>query len=314
MSLTVVCTQVLVLFLLMGVGYFAGKTGMIGDECVRQVTGLLLYIVSPCVIIVSFQIKYTPQLAEGLLISAACAAGIHIFAILIGKIVFHKKWPEAYRNILKFAVTYSNCGFIGLPMLQAVVGQKGLFYGSVYIAVFNLFAWTHGISLFRVESSGENRRFRKDYLKKAVLNPNLVAVAIGIFLFAFSLRLVQPVYNTMYAIYGLNTPLSMIVIGTRMTRLDFKKVFLNRYVWPGVLMRNFLIPFCFLIAMRLAGLRGILMTSCLIQSACPVAGNTVLFAELYNRDTEFPSELMSVSTLFSILSIPFILCLIPLFQ
>lgn len=323
MHILLVFGQVIILFLLMGVGYFSSKKGLIGDLCAKQLTKFLMNIVTPCVIIFSFRIKCTPGLLRGLLISAASAAGVHIFAILAGRVFFNKKYPVQYRNVLKFAAVYSNAGFMGLPLLQAVIGKNGIIYGSVYIAVFNIFVWTHGITLFKRISDGPGGSNWAGMIKKAVLNPNIFAIAIGLAVFAltqFADSASGPVsggingfgnliFGAMGYIYDLNTPLSMVVIGTRVAGVDLKTIFFEKRVWPGVILRNLAVPAVYILILRLLRIDGNMLYACVIQAACPVAGNTVLFAELCNTDTEFPSKLMTVSTLLSVVTIPLVLFL-----
>ena len=309
MSGNIVLIQVLVLFILMAVGFFAGKKGMIGEAASKQMTQVLVNIISPCVIIVSFQQKFTGELVRGLLISAAAAAGVQAVGIFLGRVVFNNRWPQPYRKVLRFAATYCNAGFMGLPLLQSVIGSKGIIYGSVYIAVFNLFCWTHGVVLYQSDSGKKDGVSKARFLLNAVLNPNVFAILIGVFLFALSIRLPSPLYTAMHYINDLNTPLSMLIIGSKMTAVNFRAIPADRFLWPGVLMRNLAVPAVCAVLLHLAGLRGMVLTACLLQASCPVAGNTVIFAELFDSDTVFPSELMTVSTLLSVLTIPLMIAL-----
>lgn len=306
MSFLLVFNQVLVLFVLIAVGFFVAKSGMLSQPALEQLTSFVMLVVSPCVIISSLQVNYTPTLAHGLLTSALVTAGVMSVSIVLTTLLFRKRPRDnSYRAALRFASAYSNCGFMGLPLLKAIIGNDGLFYGAVFIAVFNLFAWTHGVALYRKAGQAEGQGARM--FLKGILNPNMVAVAIGIPLFLFSVHLPVQIFSPMSAIASLNTPLSMIVIGGVMSKIDLRYLFSDKYIWPGVLMRNLAIPLLFLLVMRVTGNMSHAWLACLIQIACPAAGNTVMFAELYGVDTAFPSKLMSVSTLLSIVTIPLVL-------
>lgn len=306
MAFQTVFFQVLILFLLMAAGFGAGKLKMLGDEGAKQLTSILLSIVSPCVIIISFQIRFSKELIYGLLISTISAFGIHVISIFLGFLFFKKKIPEQYRKLLRFAGVYSNSGFMGIPLLQAIIGPQGVFYGSAYLAVFNLFAWTHGVMVFTGKTD------RRSVIK-AVINPNIIAVLVGLSLFLLNVRIPTPFYDAFHYIYDLNTPLSMLVIGYKMTKIDFRTMFTGKLLWPGVFMRNLFMPLLLLFSLHFFGVRGLLLLACVIQVSCPVAGNTVLFSELYGGDTLFASKLMTLSTLFSIFSIPLVVYLATLF-
>jgi predicted permease len=306
-SLFVVLNQVLVLFILMAVGFFAYRFRMFGDEGIKQMTDLLLLIVSPCVVLYSFlHEKFTVAHVSGLIISAALAIGVHVFLIIFSQLIYRKNIPDNYRKVLKFAAIYSNSGFMGLPLISAVIGIEGIFYGSVYIAVFNMFMWTHGVILYRQNAESTHTSSKK-FIIKAVLNPNVFAIAIGLIFFFFFLKLPMQLDTSLNYIQILNTPLSMLIIGSLMGKANIKSLFKDIYILPGIFMRNFFIPFLFIVFLHFFKLTGSVYTACLLQVACPAAGATVLFAEKFGADVDFSGKLMTLSTLFSILSIPLII-------
>ncbi|MDR3644873.1 MAG: AEC family transporter, partial [Clostridia bacterium] len=218
--------------------------------------------------------------------------------------IFGKRVPEGYRAILRYAVTYSNCGFMGLPLLKVLVGSSGVFYGTAYLAVFNLFIWTHGVLIFQSgQASKENRRL----VLKALINPNVCAIAVGILFFFCSVQLPAQIFTPLNDIALVNAPLSLIAIGVMISQRNLSGIWREKYLWPVVALRNLLIPLAAVAALRLLGLHGAMLYACLIQVACPIAGNTALFAEMFGKDTVLPSKLIAVSTLLSIITIPFVL-------
>jgi predicted permease len=288
----------------MATGYLILKLGILNENACKSFTRLLLLVVSPVVIVYSFQIKFNVSLLHGLIISAVSAIGAHVFAIIIGQLVFNKRTAsDESRSVLRFAVVYSNGGFIGLPLLAAVIGTRGIFYASVYIAVFNIFVWTHGVALFSGKAD-------KRALVKLALNPNIIAVFIGLLLFCFSVHIPSLPYDGMKYVYNLFTPLAMIVIGARLAQLDPLTLITDRRVLPGIALRNLAVPLVAIFVLHFAGVSGELLLACLIPIACPIAGNTVLFADMYGADTKFPTRLMSLSTLFSVVSIPLLVYIV----
>lgn len=306
MPVSVVCGQVIVLVLLMSVGFVLTRAGKMTMEGSRQVTWLLMYIINPCVIVSSLQAKFTPGKARGLLVAAGVAAAVHIFFILASTLIFGKRAPERYRSVLRFASVYSNCGFMGLPLLQSIVGSDGLFYGVAYIAVFNLFCWTHGVLLFNgAPARGGKRRL----FLKAVLNPNVFAVFAGVILFLLPFRL-PPIFGTALSdVAAVNTPISMIVIGGLIAQESLRDAFKNKLIWPAIALRNLALPLCVLLVLRLCGFEGNFLLALIIPAACPVAGNTALFAEIFGKDTVLPSRIMAISTLLSVVTLPVVLAL-----
>jgi predicted permease len=307
-SLFVVQNQVLILFILMAVGFFAYKFHMFGDVGVKQMTELLLLIVTPCLIVYSFlHEKFTVDHVSGLIISAALAIGVHLFSIILSQVIYRKNVPDGYRKVLRFAAVYSNSGFMGLPLISAIIGIEGTFYGSVYIAVFNLFMWTHGVILYKLRDKNSSGILSRDFILKAVINPNVIATFIGVLLFCFSIKMPIQIDTPLFYLQSLNTPVSMLIIGSLMVKTNLKTLFNDIYILPGVLMRNLAIPILFVLFLSFFKLSGNVYMACLLQVCCPVAGATVLFAEKFGVDTKFASKLMTISTLFSIITIPLII-------
>jgi predicted permease len=329
LAFNTVLHQVVIMFLLMLVGYIIFKIGMISEETAKGMTQLLLLIVTPCVIFISFQLEYSVSLVHGLLICAASAIFVHLFSIILGHILF-RSHPRSYqqRIVLRFAIIYSNCGFMGIPLLAAVIhpSELGVFYASVYIAIFSFFVWTHGVILYKSSlkfSSGEATR--KTGLVKNIIetikslknirpNPNIIAVAVGLIFFFLSIKVPVVIYDTMKYIYYLNTPIAMIIIGCRLAQVNLRTIFSEKWIWPGVIIKNLLIPLVAIFVLHLAGISGVLLLACLLPIACPAAGNTVLMADMYGIDTKFPAKIMSVSTLLTIVTIPLLVYIVTIMK
>ena len=304
MVLLSVLHSVFVMFLLIVAGYLTFMFKIVNSQTLQSLTSFLILIVSPVVIVYSFQLKIDATLIHGLIVAVISAFTAHIVTVILSILLFIKQ-PRSrnYKQVLRFAVVYSNCGFVGIPLLTAVVGPQGAFFASVYIAVFTIFLWTHGVFLFTGKAD-------RSSLKKILLNPNLIAVVIGVLLFFLKIQIPSVLNDGFSYIYNLNTPLAMIVIGASLGQVGVHSIFNDKWVWPGIALKNSVFPVIGLFALHAAGISGMLLLCCFIPIACPVAGNIVLIPAMYEMDTEFPTKLMSLSTLFSVISMPAVISLI----
>lgn len=304
MAVVTVFNQVFVIFLLMATGYLAEKIDFIHESGAQDMTRILCYIVSPCVIIKAFQQPVTSQHVKGLGISFTYSLVIYFLSIIIAKIVFNKKTVKdsAHRNILQFSTVYSNAGFVGIPLLSAVLGTQGVFYGTPYLVAFNIFCWTHGAALY-------NEKISKKTLTRVFINPNIIAIVIGLLFFLGSVRLPALIMTGVTYIYDLNTPLSMLVIGYGIARIKLHTLFEDKWIWPGILMRNLVIPVIMLLLLGLIDTERIVFLANILMSACPVAAYAVIFAQMNDSDTAFATRLMTISTLFSVITIPLVVYL-----
>ena len=166
----IIAQQVLVLFILIAVGFICGKKKIITDFSARHMTDIVLYVVTPCVMISAFQREFSFELLSGLIICVACSALIFAVSILICNLIFHDK-DESRKAVIRFATIYSNCAFMSLPLQKAILGDDGWFYGSIFVAVFNIFVWTHGL----VSMSGDKKQL--SFKKSKPLRPWMVRVS-----------------------------------------------------------------------------------------------------------------------------------------
>lgn len=300
-STLVVASQVLILFMLIAVGFFMGKIKWLNDQGIRQMTQLLLMIVTPCVIIDSFQTEFSSQLLGGLLIAAVSSIVTHLAGIVLSKIAF-RSHPESNRKILRFAVIFSNCGFMCIPLLYAVLGPEGVFYGSAYIAVFNVIIWTYGIVLMTGNSKDIN-------LRKALINPGTIGLALGLLFFLTGFKLPQIPDTVVSSLAVLNTPLAMIIIGAQMSGSSLLDIWRSRTNYWVAVWRLLFIPLIILGLLAFLPLERTLLIACIIPASAPVAATTALFATRFRQNSLLATHQISITTILSIITMPLLILL-----
>ena len=293
-----VAHQVLILFILIGVGFLCGKIKLLNEKSVKSINDLVLYIVCPCVIVKSFIREFDKKMLEGLLVSAAAALFVMMFSILIAHFVFHDK-NDTKNRVYKFATVFSNCGFISLPLQQALLGNEGVFYGAAYIAIFNIVMWTAGVYI----SSGDIKMLSP---KKVFLNPCIIAVALGIIIFIFSLPVPDIISEPIGYLSALNTPVPMIIIGFYLSQSKILDAFKNIRNFICVGLRLVIIPLISLGVFMLCGINGKVLIACLIATAASSAAATTMFAAKFGNDTSLSVNLVTMSTLLSVITMPLI--------
>ena len=138
--------QVAILFIMIFVGFICAKRGLFSEEGIKSVTNFVLYIIIPCVIINSFHREFDHEMMQGLIKAFFAALFVHLLNIVVANLLIHDK-DEARERVLKFATIFSNCGYMALPLQEALLGKDGIFLGAVFIAVFNIINWTYGLFL-----------------------------------------------------------------------------------------------------------------------------------------------------------------------
>ena len=144
MELALICAQqVIVLFLLIGAGVAAIKTGVLKPEGRQTLSNLLVYLVVPAMIVHSYMMDFSEEILHNLL----AAFGLSVLAILIGTVLtlaLTARQKDRRAPIFRFASVFSNAAYMGFPLISALFGSEGLLYASAYVTVFNILLWTMG--------------------------------------------------------------------------------------------------------------------------------------------------------------------------
>ncbi len=288
--------QVVVLFLLMLVGAICNKAGFFGEPEVKGLSKMVLYFVTPCVIVESFQREPNGTMIRNLLITTGIAFASYILGIVLANLCIHDK-DKSKELVLRFGAVFGNCGFMSLPIEEALLGEDGVFYGAVFIAAFNLIVWTYGLAVM----SGDKKNIS---LKKLAVNPGILGTIAGLIVLLFRISLPTVFQEPISFMADLNTPLPMIIIGYYLGNLKLHHLVENKKQYLSMLLKLVCIPGLTLLMMWPMHLEKTIIMVCVIASAAPTAANTAMFAALFNRDSQLAAQMVSVGTLFSLITIP----------
>ncbi len=294
-----VFSQVCVLIILIAVGFFTGKTKLFNENGAKVCSNIVMYIVTPCVIIKSLMMKFDPVVLRAMAVSFALSLLLFTVTILASHILIRS--PNSDRGIvLRFGAVFSNCGFMGLPLQQALLGEEGVLYGSVYIVLFNILLWSYGVLLM----SGD---FGAVSVKKLIVNPGLVSLCIGLAVFLFSLPVPTAVSESIRHLAALNTPLPMLIIGFHLSQSNLWNAIRDVRCMLAILLRMVVYPFACLGLLFAMGIRGVLLVSLVISVSAPVAAITTIFSVKFSRETELSVNMVSASTVISMISMPLVI-------
>ena len=176
----IVLNQIIIMALLITAGVICYKCGIIGKEATQSLSSLVLMVVNPIVILVSYQQPFEKRMLKGLLWSLLLALISTVISIVISKVFIRKK--SGRLAVERFSCIYSNCAFMGIPLVSALYGSEGVFYLTAFVTVFNLFVWTHGVFLME-------EKLNKKMIIQAVKTPAVIATFLGFALFMLKISL-----------------------------------------------------------------------------------------------------------------------------
>lgn len=312
-SFITVVQQVIILFVLISIGFGLTKKKLFSEKTIAELTTFILYLVTPCVIIESFNRPFDADMLNAFLLSFLAAIVVHVLSIVIAFLFIRDRDKNA-QTIFRFGVVFSNCAFMALPLQQALLGSEAVFYGSSFIAVFNLFVWTHGYGIMKTdpENKGQKKSGQMIFsqLIKTLLNPGIASVFLGLFLFLTSTKLPFFIQKPIQYLAALNTPLPMIVIGFYVASVKDFSILKDKKMFLASFLRLIFIPLLSLALFYAAGIRGVLLSSLIISASTPVGATLVMFSIKFNKDAKKAGAFVAFTTLVSVLTMPIIIALV----
>jgi len=298
--------QLLVMMLIVLVSFFVSKKSNFGDKESHYVSVLLLYVVAPAMIIDAFNIPYDSQRMRYFLIMTVLTL-MNLGLLILLSLFFGKGKDEVSRKRIpldKMGVVYSNAGYIGIPIIMAVMGKESVFYLMAFILAFNVVLWIHGQYLMT----------RTISFKAIITKPTVLGSLFALVLFASPWTLPPIIGNAVSLLGDLNTALSMMLLGILFANFkrpvgsekfplwQIARLCVARLVLSPLLM----IGLFFLLRPFWGGDQQLrtLMMIIVIVSACPCGISMTSFAVLYDKDYSYASLAVSVSTIISVATVP----------
>jgi len=310
--------QTLSIFIILLTGVICYRTKLIDDDSNKKLTNILLTLAQPILIFTSFQMDFDIDLVVGLLISLVLAFATHIVAIIISYIFIRKKKRKIIiengvrtvtyvvnedAEVERLTGSYANMGLMGMPIIYGIYGSVGVFYVTAYIIAFNILMYTHGVIMI----SGNRKLKFRDIIDR-FKSPAIIAIISGIIFFVFQIKLPKVIYQSLDNISRIYAPFGMIIAGATIAKTDLIKMLtgnLRRYYI--VFLKLLLVPFVTMLIYVWLPIDETIKMVAIILSATPTTTIGTLLTIKYNKNSVFAAEVFAMTTLFSIVTIPFII-------
>ncbi|HWT27315.1 MAG TPA: AEC family transporter [Mobilitalea sp.] len=294
--------QIAIMFLIIIVGVISYKMKLIDKEVNKKISDLVLMLVNPIVIFISYQREFNSELLKGLLISLVLAVATHMFSVIVSMVLVRKGKSKEDNAIERFAVVYSNCGYIGIPLVNGILGSEGVFYLTAYITIFNLVLWTHGVILMTDKKDVKS-------ITKAFLSPAVIATFVGFLFFVAKISIPGAMLDSLTYIGNMNTPLPMLVAGATIAQTDLRKLVTKLRIYYITFLKLIFIPLVMLLVFQFFPLPKVVLLTSVLAAACPTAVTINLFSIRYEKNYFYASELFTAITVLSIVTIPFVMAI-----
>ena len=302
MELTLITIEKIVeMFLILFAGVIAFRVDIIDHQTNKRLSGLLLQVICPAMLFMSYQIEFRQERFLGLVLTAALGVASMVAAIVVIQFLVPDK-GRANAEIERLSAIYSNCGFIGIPLINGILGSEGVFYITAYITVFNLIIWSHGLAL--MTGSADIKTVVRQFIQ-----PATIAIGLGIACFLARIQVPSIVAEPMKMVGDMNTPLAMLVAGCNLAESNLLSALKRpRTYWISFL-KLLAEPLLALLILAFVPVNLMVKLAVLVASACPTCAMGTMFALQYNRDSNYASELFAITTLLSLFTIPLVVFL-----
>lgn len=307
MDFIALLTIIMTLFLLMVCGYICRKTGIIDNASSKGLSRLILSVGQPMMIIAALANaefnKENLTIAWQVLVIGFVA---HILMSLIAFLICRAMKQDDKNKIFEFSLVFSNCGFLGFPILDSILGKgKGSFMGAFYLISFYLFLWTWGIIILA--------RGREDIRmtpKKALINFGTVPCAIGVILyFLKGLNFELPAFFGKFFSYlgNLCTPISVLITGALLATISLPRMFTNAKLYFHSFLKLIAFPLVFCVLAKLCGLSETYILLVTAVVGVPSASTITMLAEVYDIEPGYASQTVGLTSILSTVTLPVVM-------
>lgn len=301
MSAKIVFSQMLIIFVLMMVGVCLYKKEIISKESSKDISSIVVNICSPMQLIMSVLNTTTASADRTSLFRFFVYSLIaYVIMILFGYLMnLILKVPEKQRGDYHLMTVFGNCGFIGIPVAQALLGSESLIYVAVFNLCYNLFMYTYGLLIITSDMEGSNA---KEQLKQFV-NPGTIAAIITITIFWFQIEVPKQLQLLCTYAGQPATFLALVVIGISLAEMNIYELFVDIRFFIFTMIRFLLFPIVFVTILKLFITDPLICGTMALMIAVPVGNMPAMMRSQYGQDDRLLAKGAVVTTMLSVITI-----------
>ena len=311
LDIGVVLSNLIGLFLMMGVGYAAARAKWTPEGGPEWISAFLLKIALPCTIFGALASRESdPDFLRDCLITLAIGAVFFPVAVLLfNKVLaplFHV--PRGKRGIWSFSGLFSNFGFMGYPVVAALLGPEAVVFAVILGIDINLTTYSAGVMMISADNQQAGGKLP---IRKAILNPTNAATVLGVLAFLTGVKIPQAVMMPITHIGNVTTPLSMVMAGMVMARSKLSTLFGDKHAYSASALRLLFVPLVLLLVLGLLPIENpLIVPTIVVVMAMPTASAATLLAQSYHGDVEFAAKTTLITSILCIVTIPLICMLL----
>lgn len=297
-TMPVMVTQIVAMFMMMAVGAVCYKVGFITKEGSRVLTNIACYVSTPAVIVRALATKFDPAIAVNVAGVVVVTCVLMVVSIVVARVAYCING----NRVAQVGIIVSNMGFVGIPLVEHVVGPDYVIYISAVIAAQIPFVWTYCVWLI----SGDVKDVSA---KKVITNPTIISVVAGFAMFICSYELTGVLESFVDGIANLNTGAGMLLLGVFLAQSDIRSLICTRSIYKASALRLLVVTGASAVLLAPLPMPVACKAVVLIAFAAPCGTVSCMFSQLFGGDYRYGAGLVTISTLLSLVSMPLMLML-----
>ena len=319
MSISVVLQQMVIIFILIGIGMVLFRRRLLSEESSKQISGLIINVTNPALLICSALDDGPKASLRDLGIALAAYAAVFVILIAVGFLLpFLLRVPKNLHYAYQMLTVFGNVGFIGIPLASAVLGSESLIFVSIFNLLFNLLIYTLGISLLQravreqtQEGTAASAKQANETLPPAsssrlqkLVNAGTISATVTILFYLGNFRVPVIISSALSYTGRATTLLSMLVLGVSVAQLAPKEIFSHPKLYLFTLLRQILVPIGCILLMRGLIDNKLILNTMLLMAAVPAANMPLMLAKQMDMETDSISQGIILTTVLSLITVP----------
>lgn len=306
MDIQIVIQQMIVMLIIIFIGYFFTKKGKLNELSSRHISGLVVNVCNPAMLVCS-AFGDEPKISGSLLLNALLATLLLYAILLLAGFLIPRlmRYPKEEHYIYHFLTVYGNVGFLGIPLVSAVLGSSALIYVSINVLIFNILFYLTGLNIIRKKAGVTAASGPKDILSK-LINTGTVSALFTIIFYLSDFNVPMIITNTLDYTGRATTFLSMLVLGIAVAQMPLKEIFCHIKDYMFIAIRMIVLPILCVLILRTFVTDQLILGVCCLMISVPAANLPLMCSKEYGLRTAELTRMIILSTLLSVLTIPLV--------
>lgn len=303
MSVTVVLEQMIIILILILTGVLLYRRKMLTETTSGQISGLIVNVTNPALLICS-AFDDSPKLSAydlliGLIVFLTTYAVLILFAYLIPWVL---RIPQPARYSYRMLTIFGNVGFIGIPLASAVLGSGSLIFVSLSNLIYNILLYTYGMAVLKKAAHSE----RKENFVKKIVNTGTISALLTIIFYLGNFKVPTIISSTLTYAGRTTTFLSMLVLGVSVAQMTLKSILSNPKIYAFILIRYILLPIGFTLILGQFIKEPLIVNTAALMLSVPAGNMPLMLSKQLHIDESTISQGIILSTILSLLTIPIV--------